>query len=299
MINLKASFLCLYFLFVSSIANAYDLTILKVSGYSKPFVLISSGALPMESLHRIHLHLHGWTQDPINGKPFRQGFDFSWKDTNVTPSEGDLRRFVEAYSIQKTVEGFPDRAVLIPIARGHCDQYNELTADFEGILSKVFESVGMNSDQLVIDSASAHSGGGEVLSKLLHSSSNLQKTGKVFMIDAVYHDATRDRLKLWLGNRIEGSARTLEMPVIPNQSPQKYGAEILGSIQAAEKKLDFLWADSRFVGAEKIAANGNTFLLYRESKTMKLDHWTIVKNHFEMSLNPEIKRKPSSKKSSH
>jgi len=294
----KSPMMVFLFLVLSPIAHAYELTVIKVDGYSKPIVLLTAGILPIESVQRVHLHLHGWTQDPKSGKSFRQNFDFDWKDGEISPSESDLRRFIEAYSIHKTSESFPDRAVLIPIARGHCDQYPELTKDFDGILRRIFEVVGMKSDRLAIESASAHSGGGEVLSNLLQSSSLLQKAARVFMIDAIYHDGTRDRLNLWVGTRVEGVTRTLEMLVIPNQAPQKYGSQILDSFSGAPKRLEFQWVGSSTTGTEKTSATGNSMVIFQESKPRQLDHWTIVKTHFEMSLNPEIKRKPSSKKSS-
>jgi hypothetical protein len=288
----------LFFTLISLSAQAYQISIHRSTAYSKPLVLITPDGVPNESIRKVHLHLHGWTQNPSNGSPFQKDFDFEWKDPQSVPSANQLRTFVENYELQKLVESSIDRAVMIPISRGRCDQYPELTSGMDELALKLFEETGMDPKQVIFDSASAHSGGGEVLAKLLHSASVMKSVKQVQMIDAIYHDSTRERLVEWLQSVPASHSRTLEMEVIPGMKPQVYAKSILQGLKGEESKSDFQWNGSTFSSIEKKIQNGNSILMIEEKKPFQLNHWTIVKVVFDWFSNPEIKRKPSSKKRS-
>jgi hypothetical protein len=287
-----------FFTLIGTDAGAYQFSVHQIAGYSKPLVLIMPDGVPAESIRKVHLHLHGWTQNPATGSPYQKDFDFEWKDPQSVPSVAQLRSFVENYGIHKVVEFSTDRAVVIPIARGRCDQYPELPGAMDDVSQKLFEESGIDPKQAVFDSASAHSGGGEVLARILIGDSVFKSVRQVQMIDAIYHDSTRDRLVDWLRSAPSSVTRTLEMQVIPGMKPQVHSKTILQGFKGEETKSDFQWNGSVFSAVEKKIQNGNSILTIEEKKPLKLDHWTIVKVAFDWFSNPETRRKPSSKKHS-
>jgi hypothetical protein len=280
-------------------AQAYDLKTIMVSGYSKPWMIITASDAPIESVSSIHLHLHGWTQDPTTGKAFQRKFDFDWIDPQSQPEDSKLKSFVESYDLQKELDLHPDRAILVPLARGHCDQYPELMQDFSGIWKHVLEAAKINPEIAIVHQVSAHSGGGEYLAKLLMESKVFESTKRATLIDAVYHDGTMQRLLQWVkGRSAQETIRVLEMPVIPRMAPARFGSLIMDSIPTNATRGEMQIGNHRYHSFFKKSMEGNLIYLFTEMKPQKLDHWSIVKSILAGYADLEIKRTPSSKKNS-
>lgn len=283
-------------------AAAYEFKALSVPGYSKTWLMIKSESVPITSITKIRLHLHGWTQDPVNGKPFNDLFDFSWRDSSVMPSDLDMKTLIEGYGMQREVDAFIDTAILVPISRGHCDQYPELLKDFDITFSKVISAFGFNSDFVRLDHVSAHSGGGEYLSRLITSNSRssfFQQLKKVTFYDAIYSESAKKRLSQWLNEVVPSPSRNLEVINVPNGSPSVFGASLFDSVKASETKKTVAIDSTTVRCREKIHQAGNSLQIIEENhKPTLLDHWTLVKALWLFTCNPDPKRTPSSKKNS-
>jgi hypothetical protein len=261
-------------------AWSYEIESVKVASYSRPWILVRASHQGPETVSEIRLHLHGWTQDPQTGKGFYPQFDFNWPNPYAQPTMTDFQKFVDGYGIGRDVDLHPERMVLIPISRGHCDQYRELLNEFDQKYLQVLESFGIDSNQIKLTQVSAHSGGGDVLSQLLVDSKirAFSNVDRVVFYDAIYSDQTRNRLISWLKLNSSEFSKELLLPVIYGQSPFLRSRSILTAFPNQEenemKQIDQL----KIMIQTKVVFNSSRIRILFENPAAKLlNHWTLVR----------------------
>jgi hypothetical protein len=263
-------------------ALAYDLKVVVVSGYSKPWVVISADQVNPKNIKSARIHFHGWTQSPKSGLAFNPKYDFDWIVAEKIPNEAQIKKFVESYSIQREVEVDSSRVVLIPLSRGHCDQYEELEdiSKFDSIIKKLFTEIGLNANPFLIRHMSAHSGGGKTLSRLLKNADHslvLSKVSQAYLYDAIYHQDTVNELKTWVLNHHEGNLKQLKLFSIAGQSPEKFGKGLFKSIETGEVTQVLSVDGIKLNVKNKITKNTDRVILIQESnETKRLNHWSLV-----------------------
>lgn len=278
----KTILILLLLLLFQNLASAYELKIVTVSGYSKPWIAISGDQAPMKDIKTARVHFHGWTQDSATGKGYRQEYDFDWTDPSKNPSDSQLKKFVEAYGMQREVDQDSSKIILIPLARGHCDQYGELAdiSKFDSAFKEVSLKLGLNLNQLKLRLVSAHSGGGAFLSKLLKNSAQstfLSQTIRANFYDAIYQADTVNGLKSWISNNIPGELKQLRLFSIPNRGPSKYGEQIY-SLKGSSETLQVVDIDgAKLKWKNKITLKGDWLSVLQEQAPYRLHHWSLVK----------------------
>ena len=276
-------FLTIFMIHLFSDADAYEFKIVIPKGYSKPWVTISADGISKDKITEGRVHFHGWTQDQKTGRAYHPNYDFDWLDSNRSPSEVELKKFIEAYAIEKEVETNPYRMVLIPLARGHCDQYLELADDaiFDEVLSSVLHELGMNQDSFMVKAMSAHSGGGSVLSRLMQKSGMspfLSKVTKVILFDAVYSTKSVDALYSWImsGSSLAESKKLL-LYSIPHLGPSSYADNLLSRFNSSETIVIQNINGLSMQQKSKSTSIGNSILVIEELKLpYQLNHWSLV-----------------------
>jgi len=269
--------LVFFHLFISPTVYAYQLKAVVVPGYSKPWIMLHSDQSSVHEINQIRIHFHGWTQDPRTGKPYQPKIDFEWKDPKLPPSEIDMRKLIEGYSIQKEVESNDRLAIIIPLSRGHCDQYPELLTNFDSIFSNVLRAFDLNAALL---HASAHSGGGQFLSHLLASASRsifLSQTLKLSLFDAIYGDSTLMNLQKWLDETKGGEVAQLQLLSISHQKPSLLADKFFTKISALENLRNYKFNGILINTKSKKLENGNQISLIEEGVIPNtLNHWTLL-----------------------
>ena len=275
----------LWSVFSSISSNAYEMKIASVPGYSKVWLMVMADRVSVDEIRNIRMHLHGWTQDRNTGAPVNPLFDFEWKNPSTPPTQSGLKKFVESFGIQNEVEKNHDRAVLIPISRGHCDQYPELLNGFDRTFSAVLGSFGLPEDQVKLVHVSAHSGGGEVLSRLLVDSTSrfFTHVKHVTFYDAIYSAGTQNRLMTWILAKKEGLIKSLDLPVITGGSPWVRASDLFDQLSSVESTEFKTVGGYQLKFRAKVLSSFNFVHVVTESKKAPtLDHWTIVKTLWEL-----------------
>lgn len=261
-------------------AWSYELKITQVEGYSKPWVLISASGQNLNTISDLRLHLHGWTQEPKTGKAYYPLFDFDWKNPQIQPTSADLKKFVDAYGIGQDVDQNPNHAVLIPISRGRCDQYRELLDDFERIYLQTLKNFGIFSNQIKLTRVSAHSGGGEYLSRLIVDSRfrSFSDVNTVVFYDAIYSDMTRDRLISWVNLPSSEYHKKLVLPVIRGQGPSHRAHAILDTWPDSEKtEIHTMGSLKILIRSKTLPGENHVLVISEDQGSTLLNHWTLVR----------------------
>lgn len=271
-------FLVLFLMIFGFSSQAFEMKTVSVTGYSKVWLVLYENEKSLNEAVRGKIHFHGFTQDQKTGAAFEPQYDFAWPDGSKMPSEEQLRHFVSGYELQREVQNHPNHILLIPISRGHCDQYPELydPAKFDEVFSKVLAAAGVSESKFTLTMASAHSGGGELLSRLLDknaASKFFSKVVRADFYDGIYSAASTARLKNWINAAFP---RELRLFSIPKQTPAIYGEKIFQTVQGK--------AQSTYKMVGEIRATERTKKSFSESKVFvvqgaekSLNHWSLVK----------------------
>lgn len=264
-----------------TIASAYEIKVNTVEGYSKPWILIHANGAKISDLKEGRIHFHGWTQDPATGAPYNDQYDFPWTDSSKTPEISDLKKFVDAYGMGVEVEKNPGRAILIPLSRGHNDEYGELLElnVFAKVFSKVLWSFSINEHQFKLISVSAHSGGGSTLSRLLSDDGMngvFGSVGVVRLYDAIYSVETVNNIELWIKNN-HHRFKVIKLFSIPGQSPAKYGEMLYSSSGSGETIHVTDIEGVLFNQKSKFLAGGGWLQTIQEQRApFRFNHWSLV-----------------------
>ena len=180
--------------------------------------------------------------------------------------------------MQREVEAKPTRMILIPLARGHDDQYPELfdITRFDLALSQVLQSLGLDDNKLELPVMSAHSGAGEVLSRLLEQASLSHFVGQVRRIDffdAIYSEETTGRLSTWISASV---AHELRLFSIPKGEPSQHAEVIYQSLSGPESVNVSMNQGFNIKSSMKMLPSGGSISIIQET-AQRLDHWSLAK----------------------
>ena len=261
-------------------ASAYEMKVMAVAGYSKPWLAIyQNDSVFLQNQIQTRLHFHGFTQNPQTGAPFQPDYDFPWIDQSKTPTDAQLRHFVEAFGFQREVENFPDHLVIIPISRGHCDQYPELmeVANFDSAFQQVIRWLEIDQNKLNLTTVSAHSGGGKILAHLMGQASSsifLSKATRSDFYDALYNDDDIIGVTRWMTTA--GFIHSLRLFSVPDHEPAQRGDLLYHSMNGAELVKTTPIDGLNISSSLKTLSSGNQLMIIQE-KNQQLDHWSLVK----------------------
>lgn len=273
-------FLLSSFLFLNDVL-AYELRVIQTQGYSRPWIVVSADGADFSKLNQGRIHFHGWTQYRENGKPYHPHYDFLWENPDKSPDIEDLKKFVEAYGVQREVEKNPDMLMVIPVSRGRCDDYPQIhqVSTFDQAVQNLLQELGIAFPDFKFVHLSAHSGGGKVLSELLEKASEsrfLSPSAKVTLYDAIYGEDWKNRILIWMNSTGPGQHRQLDLFTLPGQTPSKFSGMILNSIPSSAQTSTWMVKGNAFFEEKKIFQNQVTVRRIQETLPLELNHWSLV-----------------------
>lgn len=173
----------------------YDECLGKISGYSKPVLVL----LP-QSMTSMRIHFHG-------------------HKLNVFPAyDKNLKSMVKAFGLEDDIcKG--TEAVIFPESSGKCADYDlELkdAANFKRFFAGINSATGNHLKEMPVH-VSAHSGGGRTVGRMLEAG---VKVDEVSIFDGIYSEALKNQIKTWY-KREDGQ---LNLHSIKGQSPANYVA---------------------------------------------------------------------------
>lgn len=180
-------------------------------GYSRPTAWIS---VPEAPVQRFRIHLHGWSHKP-SGEALNPSYDFAWP-SGKTPAARDALKMVLAYGLHRDVCEPSADTVIMPLSRGHVDDYKALfknSADFTKWKNAV---TGMIRTQDLPWTLSAHSGGGAIAAQAIDPDDTL--LDRVILLDATYDPGTAAFFKTWV-TRINDPLNPRTLEVVSVTSP--------------------------------------------------------------------------------
>lgn len=256
-------------------SQAYQLKLVQVPSYPRPWALIAADGVDLSQLKSGRIHFHGWTQDQKTGAPYHLEFDFHWKNPRQNPTESDLRKMIDGYGMAREVDRNPERLMMVPISRGHCDDYVELKKEgrFEEVLLQVLASVGISRDGFRVIQMSAHSGGGDLLSRIL-----TDEVISATVYDGIYGQEAANRIANWIKRDQTSDLKILTLITIPHLKPAQYSSQILSSLKGESKMRTELRNSIPLEVSQKGSERGNQALWIQEvSTSLVLNHWTLVR----------------------
>ncbi len=255
---------------------AAELCLLEpTGGYSRPTAWIS---VPQNPIKRFRIHLHGWTQNAA-GHALNSLFDFAWP-SGSTPDARDVIKMAMAYGMHRDVCESDAETVLMPLSRGHVDDYRfhfKTPADLTRWMSAVTGMIRASGTEMIDSNLpwtlSAHSGGGAIAARSIDPEG--PSPDRVILLDATYDTTTAVFFQTWLTrNRDPLKPKTLEV-VSVTAPTAKYAKTI--SLPGPAETDDF----TRTVRTP-------TATLVREIRNdLKFDHYSIVPARWDIG-----KRRP-------
>jgi hypothetical protein len=181
-----------------------------VETYPRSSILIA----PMMSLNtplKLRVHFHGWTQES-DGTPRNSNYDFAWPHSEIEPNLSDAMKMVSAFGLDQASCGLAPETILVPLSRGHDDDYKKYfisPENFESYLNPMLKILLSTQTRLSEISLSAHSGGGKILSQSLNLNDSRIRNIKLY--DATYDQSTVDTMNHWIQNHDPSTSRILEI----------------------------------------------------------------------------------------
>jgi hypothetical protein len=255
---------------------AAELCLLEpTGGYSRPTVWI---AVPRSPVQRLRIHLHGWTQH-ASGQALNPSFDFAWS-SGKAPDARDVLKMVMAYGIHRDVCEPDAETVLMPLSRGHVDDYRshfKTPADltrWKNAVTGMIRATGTGvADSDLPWTLSAHSGGGAIAARSIDPEG--LSPDRVILLDATYDSTTAVFFQTWLTrNRDLLRPRTLE--VVSVTAPTAKHSRTISLTGRAETD-----------GFTRTVRTPTATLVREIRNDLKFDHYSIVPARWDIG-----KRRP-------
>ncbi len=244
-------------------------------GYSRPTAWIS---VPRTPVKRFRIHLHGWTQN-ATGQALNPSFDFAWPSGH-TPDARDVLKMALAYGMHRDVCEADAETVLMPLSRGHVDDYRfhfktpaDLTRWKSAVTGVLLETGAVLETSTPPWTLSAHSGGGAVAARSIGPEG--LSPDRVILLDATYDSNTAAFFQRWLsGNPDPLKPRTLE--VVSVTAPTAKHSRTISLTGPAETD-----------GFTRTVKTPTATLVREIRNDLKFDHYSIVPARWDID-----KRRP-------
>jgi hypothetical protein len=184
---------------------------------------------------------------------------------------------VKAYGLEQGVCEGEGLNVLLPLSRGHVDDYRKHFTSpepFKTWLEGTLLHAGLRPDPERGIEASAHSGGGAILARSLEEMET--QVTEIRLFDATYDARSADRFKTWIATP-DSRGRPKSLQVYSVTSPTRTHARSI-----------VLDGKTEVHGSLSRTKNDASELLSEIRTDTQFDHYTVVKARF--TLNPWSKR---------
>lgn len=241
-------------------------------GYPRPTAWIS---VPDRPLSRLRIHLHGWTQNPA-GQALNPAFDIPWPD-GKTPSAAEILKMAMAYGMHRDVCDPASGTVLMPLSRGHVDDYRlrfKLPADFlrwkNAVTALIHPTGTLNRTPVLPWTLSAHSGGGAIAARSVDPDDFTLE--RILLLDATYDSATAAFFKSWIEQgRDPLKPRTLEVFSVTTPT-------------ASHSRAISLPGPAEIDGFTRTVRTPPAILVREIRNDSKFDHYSIVPARWDITL---------------